>query len=315
MKLNVSILFLFVMFSCNQKKEVRVQNNTITETSVIVVNEPNEPKVQTLSKTETSLFLLSREEYVTFRDHYRYVSDEEYLGTNYLNMTHLDDSISTGFSDNEGKQGLVDSLRLDMDWLCIRLPQINYGTSFAIHKAQTTAYSLNDGIDFVPLTLLSFQDEVEEYFTCDIAFRGDYAVSDFELSESKELSSDEQIQSIRAIQRTIRDKTTIPPRPMSTDTLLLENIFKIADDITVAKYVVTAYNDSDADYGNEALFVLKNNTLKQWFAGMNCVYNVFELRGIRYLYIVVNTYATSKVTLLKLTDPIEEVYTNLIFGD
>lgn len=312
MKFNVLIFLLFVMFSCNQKKEVPVQNNTITETSVIAVIEP---KVQTLSGTETSLFLLSREEYITYRDHYQYVSDEEYFDTNHSNIIHLDDTISTGFSDNEGKEGLVDSLLLDMDWLCIQFPQINYGTSFAIYKAKTTAYSLNDGIDFVPLTLLSFRDEVGEPFTCDIAFRGDYVTSDFELSESKELSSDAQIQSIQAIQRTIRDKTTIPPRPMSTDTLLLENIFKITDDITVAKYVVTQYCDSDADYGNEALFVLKNNMLKQWFAGMNCVYNVFELQGIKYLYIVVNTYATSKVTLLKLTDPIEEVYTNLIFGD
>jgi hypothetical protein len=93
-------------------------------------------------------------------------------------------------------------------------------------------------------------------------------------------------------------------------------MYKVTDDIVIARYITTEYSDSDSDLGNENVFVLQNNRIKHWFAGMSCRYDVFELRSEKYLYINVNTYATSKTTLLKLSkNDIKEVYTHLIFGD
>lgn len=309
MRFNIFVLFILLLFSCNEKKSIK----NIKKEPLISIENKQEDCAPIHGKTY--LILLPRNEYRTYKDHYQYISDEEYFKSDYSNICHLEDSISTGFSDNEGASGLVDSLCLNMDWLCIKFPSLDESNqSPIIDKAKTISYGANDIIDFVPLTLLSVQNDNK--LSYDIAFRGQYEISEFRLLEEKELSSKEQKDITRVIQKEIIKETAIPPRPMTTDTLTLDNMFKVSHNITVAKYLTTRFNDSDSDLGNEAIFVIQNGKLCQWFAGMSCRYNVFELGEEKYLYINVSTYATVKTTLLKLDkNEIKEVYTYLVFGD
>lgn len=306
---NVFVLFILFLFSCNEKKEV---NNKVEQNPHIVIK--NKQEYHAPFDAKTSLILLPREEYSTYRDYYQYVSNEEYPGANYLNISHLEDSISFGLSDNEGALGLVDSLCLDMDWLCIVFPSLDSDRPLIIDKAKTVSYGMNDIIDFVPLTLLSVNSENK--ISYDIAFRGQYEISDFKLLKKDSLSFNEQIDIVQTIQKKIIEKDAIPPRPMTTDTLILDKILKISHNTIIAKYLTTSFTYSDADTGNEVIFIMQDGKLKQWFAGMHCRYNIFELREEEYLYINVSTYATVKTTLFKLCkDDIKELYTYLFWGD
>lgn len=311
MKFNIFVLLILFLFSCNERKVIK---NSIEQELPISIENKQEDHAPLHAKT--SLILLPREEYSTYRDHYEYISKEEYFETNYSDICHLEDSISIGFSDNEGALGLADSLCLNIDWLCIRFPSLDQADQRpTIDKAKTLSYGAKDNvIDYVPLTLLSVQNDNELAY--DIAFRGQYEISDFKLLERKNLLYKEQIDIAQMIQKEIIKETAIPPRPMTTDTLSLDNIFKVSHNTTVAKYLTTKFSYSDGDLGNEVIFVIQNGKLNQWFAGMSCRYNIFELRNEKYLYINVSTYATVKTTLLKLDkDDIKEVYTYLIIGD
>lgn len=305
----ISLFLLLFFLSCTGGK---VKNNTEPEDSADIKNEAGVPPSFDAS---TSLILLPRNTYHTYRDHFAYISDEEYSETNLSDASHLNDTLSIGLSNDEGALGLADSLRLGMDWLCILLPEIHSEQSPITYKAKTVGYSFNEVIGSLPLTLLSVQDNKEKAIICDIAFRGNYKESQFNLLKKKKLTATELEQAIQEIRRTTRDKEAVPPRPMSSDTLLLNNIYKITDHVTVAKYLTREYNDSDSDLGNEAVFVLQDNKLDQWFAGMSCHYSVFELKGEKYLYVIESAYASSKVTLLKLTGKTEVIYSNLMFAD
>lgn len=307
-KFSLFLLLILNLFSCKEKKE----NNNTEQVSSIPLN-ITEQEVHPTFNSETSLILLPREEYDTYRDHFAYISPEEYLGSDSPHVSHLDDTISTGLYNLEGKLGLVDSLRLDQDWFCIHFPFRDSSEQTSVYNTTTISYSYNDLIDYVPLTLLSLQNGADS--ECSIAFRGHCDISEFKELEGDKLSSEEQINIIKAIRKKVLAKDAIPPRPMTTDTLLLDNIYKISDNFIVAKFVTTRISDSDGDFGNEALFVLQDGKLNQWLAGMDCTCHLFEFRNEKYLYIVANTYATSKTTLLKLTDDVKVLYTYLFIGD
>lgn len=315
MRFNILALSILLLFSCNDKKIIK---NSIIEHSTEQappVSIENKQEDQVPLHVQTSLKLLPREQYKTYRDHYNYISEEEYFGAGSSNTSHLEDSISSGFFDDKGATGLVDSLRLNTEWLCIKFPSLDESYPRpVIDKARTISYGANNLIDFVPLTLLSVQND--DRLAYDIAFRGHYKTSDFQLLEGKNPSSQEQMDIVRILQEEITKKTAIPPRPMTTETLVLNNMIKVSRNTTVAKYSTTKSSDSDADLGNEVIFVLQNGKLAKWFAGMSCAYNIFQLRNEIYIYVIVSTYATDKTTLLKPDkDDIKEVYSNLIFGD
>ena len=267
-------------------------------------------------ETNTSLILLDRDSYKTYKDHWAYLSDDEYFGTDTDASNHFDDTISIGMFNNDEQCGLVDSLRLDKEWLCINFSNLYTTNSCSLLKAVTKSFSYNDVIDFVPITMLIFEkDKKEELCRTDIAFRGNYHKSEFDLSRKVKLSASEIEKVVSVLKQKVKDINAIPPRPMASDTLLLQDIYKIDTDIVVAKYNATQYSDSDSDLGNQTVFVLKNNEVIDWFGGMNIYCVPFELKGIQYFYVSENTYATVRTTLLRLNGDSKIIYKKVLFFD
>lgn len=309
----ISFFVFGLFFSCSSK------NNADNANLLDDVDEEQTSATDSKAKgydANTSLILLGKKGYKTYSNHWAYLSDDEYLATNQKQIVHFDDTISIGMLNNEDQCGLVDSLRLNKEWLCINFSDSDTINTYSLSKAITKSYSYNDVIDFVPITVVVFQkNEREELCGTDLAFRGDYKKTDFLLSHKQQLSDSEQQEVISALRNKVRDVNAIPPRPMASDTLLLQEIYKVGSDIVVAKYNTTQYSDSDGDFGNQTIFVLKKNEVVNWLGGMDIYCVPFELKGVSYLYINENTYATSRTTLLRLTDDVKAVYKKVLFFD
>ena len=307
------ISVLFVLVSCGGSK-AEVKNEEQSQDSVSASTETiSEEVIITAQKTDSTLFLLARDEYKTYSDHFVYLSDEEYFRTDFGRGSHLDDVISIGVFDNDEYIGLLDSLKLNEKWLCISFFERETDLESTIFEGKTTSYSSNDVIELIPLTLLDVNKEKRRI---DIALRGNFDKSSFNMIDYKYVSGMEQRRTVESIQKYVQQANVIPPRPMSTDTLLLTNIYKLADNFVVAKYRTLAVSDSDGDYGNECFFVLINNIVTNWFAGMSCDYEVFELQNQKYLYVTTYTYATGRYNLFKLEgDDLKEIYKSVLFYD
>lgn len=304
--INTLFLFLAVMFSyCFAEQpqyELAIQGSS-----------QNEPQVLTL---------LPKEKYKTYRDHWAYLSDEVYFGMSKSGQSHLEDTISIGIvSDNEGC-GLVDSLALNKEWLCIHFTDFSdedqiHEIPYVLSEATTSSFAYNSYIDSISLTTLRFrEDREEERCLIDIAFRGNYKTSDFSLADKAAISMDELKSVTALIQQTVSDSTFIPARPMASDTLLLDSVYRVSEKLIIAQYKTTILSDSDGDYGNYATFFILNNRLVYWSAAMSQRIVPFQLKGKLYLYYSEFTYATGRYSLFCFDgEDISKIYARTIFYD
>lgn len=308
-------LVLNIFMSCQLKSDVKNHSQHQSFDSVQIKIDTVKPL---FINYDSLLILLPPNEYKTYRDHFAYISENEYLNIDSVLQYHFDDSISIGFGDDNGNIGLMDSLKLGSEWLCIYLRSQKTKISPKTVKAITESYSYkNMPSDVFPITLLHVENKEYNLVPCDIAFKGDYVETDFESLDQLSVSTETRDSIVNSIQNYVRNEGVIPPRPFATDTLYLDGIYKLTNNTVIAKYKVLEFEHWDGDCGNICLFIVQNNKVVKWLAGMDGDYNTFKLRNKIYIYTWMNTYATSRIELFKINnyDGLDEIYKYVIFGD
>lgn len=328
MKYYYTLIILFLLLTaCNttKKTDTNEEANQSQVFDIEISKTPplkNPTQVVDISKNsniDSIIVMLPRDSYSTYTDHFNYIPDDEYYETNKEYESHLNDTIATGFISNDDSPALIDSLELDMDWLLIQFGNKDQKLEEKIKRGKTESYSYNDFIEYIPVTLLTIEEDDRDeikYWSADIAFRGNYLPSDFKLIAKEPVNQMDLSYTVSQIQTTVEDPDYPLPRPMAADTLLLDNFFRFDANLSLAKYKTSKIEYGENDYADEVLFVVSNSTVK-CFAAMRVYYHIFQLKDKKYLYIQIHTNTTSSKRLFNIeaNGNLEEIYTHLHFTD
>ena len=312
MKIITIILSFFLFAACGQNPKTKQSNDTKIDS--LKLSDSMEPEEQ------VSLQLIIIPEGLEMKESFDYMEFEE---------SHLEDTIAVGMlGDNNYEVGLLRQLKLDEKWLCIMFPKKDRDAKLEVDTLTTTRHLLNDFPQDYYITLLSVKDSTrnsrilkngvkeESLLDYNIAFRGDYTLSDFHYYDKKKISKQDSLHITNTIKQALQNGIVKSPGHLPSNSLYLVEMYKLKNNLYVARYKPEQEDDPAGYTKDYSVFLVREDKVLFWDTGdFSIDIEMFSLKGQDYVWVEEFRYAAGFTDLYKLNDSLIRIYNSMFTGD